>query len=130
MKRIKDDSLSILAEAMTPSQYRKFKKLYEGKLANITRRLKTTMDNNFKKACDAENPTYLSNEEVDELTQEFIDKCRNLKDKAGRGIRRGKDAIQKGYKRAKDFWEKEVEDITSKPNPLYIDDDDDEDSIW
>lgn len=126
MKRIKDDSLKVLVEAMTPSQYRKFKRLYEGRLSSIARNIKNAAKDELRKAEEAENPSYLSNEEVDELTQEFIDKCRGLKNGAIKGLRKGRDIVKKGYRKTRGFLNKEYDTINNAPAWWEEEDDDEE----
>ena len=128
MKRIKDDSLKVLVEAMTPSQYRKFKRLYEGRLSSIARNIKNAAKDELRKAEEAENPSYLSDEEVDELTQEFIDKCRGLKNGAIKGLRKGRDLVKKGYRKTRDFLNKEYDIINNAP-AWWEEEDDDEDLL-
>ncbi len=130
MKKIKNESLPILAEAMTPAQYRRFKRLYEGKLSNITRNVRRSIDKAFDDADAAENPSYLSDEDVEELTQEFIDKCHRMKDRAGRVIRKGGHMLKNGYKRTRDYWNRSIDKALEAPNPGYVEDEDDEDTLF
>ena len=130
MKKIKNESLPILAEAMTPAQYRRFKRLYEGKLSNITRNVRRSINKAFDDADAVENPSYLSDDDVEELTQEFIDKCHQMKDRAGRAIKRGGDMLKKGYKRTRDYWNRNIDKALEAPNPGYVEDEDDEDTLF
>lgn len=130
MKKIKNESLPILAEAMTPAQYRRFKRLYEGKLSNITRNVKRSINNAFDDIDDVENPSYLSDDDVEELTQDFINKCHQMKDRAGNVIRKGGRMLKKGYKRTKDYWNRSIDKALDAPNPMYMGDEDDEDTLF
>lgn len=136
-KRIKDKDIKVLAEAMSPIQYRRFKKLMEGRLSTIGRKLKTRLDKSFEDAVEAPNPTYLSDEDVDAMTQEYIDMVKekygkakeNISKTAGtlrRASERGLRRVSDMAKRAKSRMDRDFKDACDAPNPLYWDNEDDE----
>lgn len=129
-KRIKDEDLSVIAEALSPTQYRKLKRLMEGRLMNIARNVKRSLDKRFDDADSAINPSYLSDEDMGELTQEMIDKCRNAARKTRDGFKtvgkRAKQGARNIARRTKKFLNDEYDKINNAPNPMYWDDEDDD----
>lgn len=127
-KVIRDEDLYLIAESLKPEQYRKLKKLVEGRLSDIAGNVKKSLDKAFDwdSVLEAPNPTYLSDEDVDEITQDLLDTAKRNVKKVGRGIKKAGKGIRRLSKMGKDYMDKSFKQACEAPNPLYIDDDEDE----